>query len=128
MLIFLSVFRVDRSEMEWMIKRAGAGASQTKTNEDAVVKLRGLPFGCTKEDIAHFFSGMLYLTFCSVIFHSLDRYNFKIILTGLFLQEISSKFIDILLIGGLLEYYIISFFECLEELILNPLRIFSAVR
>jgi len=55
---YIEVFRVDRSEMEWMIKRAGAGASQTKTNEDAVVKLRGLPFGCTKEEIAHFFSGL----------------------------------------------------------------------
>ncbi|GFO33139.1 heterogeneous nuclear ribonucleoprotein f [Plakobranchus ocellatus] len=55
---YIEVFRVDRSEMEWMIKRAGAGAHQNKTMTDAVVKLRGLPFGCSKEEIAQFFTGL----------------------------------------------------------------------
>lgn len=27
--------------------------------EDCVVRLRGLPFGCSKEEIANFFSGQL---------------------------------------------------------------------
>lgn len=55
---YIEVFRVERSEMEWMIKRAGHGSSHGSNNADAVVKLRGLPFGCTKEEIAHFFSGL----------------------------------------------------------------------
>jgi len=55
---YIEVFRVERSEMEWMIKRAGHGSSHGSSNADAVVKLRGLPFGCTKEEIAHFFSGL----------------------------------------------------------------------
>jgi len=55
---YIEVFRVDRNEMEWMIKRAGSNMPQSRSHEDAVVKLRGLPFGCTKEEIAHFFSGM----------------------------------------------------------------------
>ena len=30
-----------------------------QANMDAVVRLRGLPFGCSKEEIAHFFSGKI---------------------------------------------------------------------
>ncbi|BFZ17811.1 hypothetical protein BsWGS_20848 [Bradybaena similaris] len=55
---YIEVFRVDRSEMEWMVKRAGAGVAQNQGMTDAVVKLRGLPFGCSKEEIAHFFAGL----------------------------------------------------------------------
>jgi len=53
---YIEVFRVDKSEMEWMIKRSTT--TTVGSNTDAVVKLRGLPFGCTKEEIAHFFSGL----------------------------------------------------------------------
>lgn len=53
---YIEVFRVDKSEMEWMIKRSTT--TVVGSNTDAVVKLRGLPFGCTKEEIAHFFSGL----------------------------------------------------------------------
>ncbi|KAH9495429.1 Heteroproteinous nuclear ribonucleoprotein H [Bulinus truncatus] len=55
---YIEVFRVDRSEMDWMIKRAGSGVSQNQGSSDAVVKLRGLPFGCSKEEIAQFFTGL----------------------------------------------------------------------
>ncbi|GFR74304.1 heterogeneous nuclear ribonucleoprotein H-like [Elysia marginata] len=55
---YIEVFRVERSEMEWMLKRTGAGAQHNKTMTDAVVKLRGLPFGCSKEEIAQFFTGL----------------------------------------------------------------------
>lgn len=48
-----TVFRSKRSEMEWVVKRSGPNA-----NNDAIVRLRGLPFGCSKEEIAHFFSGI----------------------------------------------------------------------
>lgn len=60
----LPVFRVDRSEMEWMVKRAGAGVAQNQGMTDAVVKLRGLPFGCSKEEIAHFFAGNISASLC----------------------------------------------------------------
>ena len=40
--------------MEWVVKRNGPNQ---QANMDAVVRLRGLPFGCSKEEIAHFFSG-----------------------------------------------------------------------
>lgn len=55
---YIEVFRVERTEMEWMIKRAGAGVAQNQGMSDAVVKLRGLPFGCSKEEIAQFFTGL----------------------------------------------------------------------
>ena len=56
MIIFFPVFRSKRSEMEWVVKRSGPQAQQDGGNEP-IVRLRGLPFGCSKEEIAHFFSG-----------------------------------------------------------------------
>lgn len=53
--VFLLVFRSKLSEMEWMVKRSGP--NQVMGNNDAVIRLRGLPFGCSKEEVAHFFSG-----------------------------------------------------------------------
>ncbi len=54
MRLSFSVFRSKRSEMEWVVKRNGP---DQQANMDAVVRLRGLPFGCSKEEIAHFFTG-----------------------------------------------------------------------
>ena len=51
----VSVFKSKRSEMDWVVKRSGS--NQLSQSSDAVVRLRGLPFGCSKEEIAHFFSG-----------------------------------------------------------------------
>ncbi|BFZ11938.1 hypothetical protein BsWGS_14977 [Bradybaena similaris] len=53
---YIEVFRVTKSEMDWIIKRAGS--DRQENNENTVVKLRGLPFGCSKEEIAHFFTGL----------------------------------------------------------------------
>ncbi|KAH9495430.1 Heteroproteinous nuclear ribonucleoprotein H [Bulinus truncatus] len=53
---YIEVFKVDKTEMDWMIKRAGADVAGGMA--DAVVKLRGLPFGCSKEEIAQFFTGL----------------------------------------------------------------------
>lgn len=39
------------------MKRSGPNQMN---NNDAVVRLRGLPFGCSKEEIAHFFSGKTF--------------------------------------------------------------------
>ena len=52
----ISVFRSKRSEMDWVVKRSGP--NQAEGYQDAVVRLRGLPFGCSKEEIAQFFTGM----------------------------------------------------------------------
>ncbi|XP_076458901.1 heterogeneous nuclear ribonucleoprotein F-like [Babylonia areolata] len=53
---YIEVFRSKKSEMDWVVKRSG-GSEQTNVG-DACVKLRGLPFGCSKEEIAQFFTGL----------------------------------------------------------------------
>ena len=53
--VVVAVFRSKNSEMEWVVKRSGP--NQLMGNNDAVIRLRGLPFGCSKEEVAHFFSG-----------------------------------------------------------------------
>ena len=51
--------------MEWVVKRNGPNQ---QANMDAVVRLRGLPFGCSKEEIAHFFQvELLHRNICFVI-------------------------------------------------------------
>ena len=57
-LVFPSVFRSKKSEMEWMVKRSGPSTnSSSSTDDDCFIRLRGLPFGCSKEEIAQFFTG-----------------------------------------------------------------------
>ncbi|XP_063244417.1 LOW QUALITY PROTEIN: heterogeneous nuclear ribonucleoprotein H2 [Bacillus rossius redtenbacheri] len=53
---YIEVFRVKKSEMEWVVKRSGLNLETTM--DDGCVRLRGLPFGCSKEEIAQFFSGL----------------------------------------------------------------------
>lgn len=52
---YIEVFKVNRAEMDWVVKRSG---TSSEGNEDGCVRLRGLPFGCSKEEIAQFFTGM----------------------------------------------------------------------
>lgn len=52
---YIEVFRSKKSEMDWVVRRSGPNQPE---NEDAVIRLRGLPYGCSKEEIAHFFTGM----------------------------------------------------------------------
>lgn len=52
---YVSVFRAKRSEMEWVVKRSGQNMEHIM--DDGCVRLRGLPFGCSKEEIANFFAG-----------------------------------------------------------------------
>jgi len=54
--VLFSVFKAKRSEMEWVVKRSGLNLENAM--DDGCVRLRGLPFGCSKEEIAQFFSGM----------------------------------------------------------------------
>lgn len=52
------MYEVTNGDAEVILKKAGeAGA------EDGVVLLRGLPYSCTEDDIAHFFSGRLAFHF-----------------------------------------------------------------
>merc|ERR1719277_2132799 len=53
---YIEVFPSKKSEMEWAVSRSGSDS--TPDNDDAVVRLRGLPFGCSKEEVAHFFAGL----------------------------------------------------------------------
>lgn len=53
---YIEVFKSKKSEMEWVIKRSGA--HQQDSLNDGCIRLRGLPFGCSKEEIAQFFSGI----------------------------------------------------------------------
>uniref|UniRef100_A0A1A8H4G1 Heterogeneous nuclear ribonucleoprotein H3 (2H9) n=1 Tax=Nothobranchius korthausae TaxID=1143690 RepID=A0A1A8H4G1_9TELE len=52
---YIEVFKSKRSEMDWVMKRSGPPPDD---NSGCVVKLRGLPFGCSKEEIVQFFSGL----------------------------------------------------------------------
>jgi len=55
-----AVYQIDRYEMEYILKRSGSDTAAQKTDadgSDTVVRLRGLPFTCTKEEIATFFLG-----------------------------------------------------------------------
>ncbi|GFT04100.1 heterogeneous nuclear ribonucleoprotein H [Trichonephila clavipes] len=53
---YIEVFKSKKSEMDWVIKRSGA--HQEDSLNDGCVRLRGLPFGCSKEEISQFFSGL----------------------------------------------------------------------
>jgi len=68
---YIEVFRVKRSEMEWFVRREKGGDGGSGRGEDTsfgsggrfgdaadnFVRLRGLPFECSKEDIQSFFEG-----------------------------------------------------------------------
>jgi heterogeneous nuclear ribonucleoprotein F/H len=60
-MLSVSVFKAKRSEMEWVVKRSGLNLENAM--DDGCVRLRGLPFGCSKEEIAQFFSGMFVLCY-----------------------------------------------------------------
>lgn len=56
--ILFTVFRAKRSEMDWVVKRSGLNVEHAM--DDGCVRLRGLPFGCPKDEISTFFAGMPY--------------------------------------------------------------------
>lgn len=68
------MFKSKHSEMQFVIQKDGSGG-QHIGNSDAVVRLRGLPFQCTHEDITNFFKGR----FCHAQLLALHRavYNVK---------------------------------------------------
>ncbi|MEE6488157.1 hypothetical protein FKM82_015147 [Ascaphus truei] len=65
---YLEVFKSNNTEMEWVLKNnstggiggggGGGGIGETDPATDGTVRLRGLPFGCSKEEIVQFFAGL----------------------------------------------------------------------
>lgn len=51
----VSVFKSNSVEMDWVLKHTGPNCPDTAG--DGLVRLRGLPFGCSKEEIVQFFAG-----------------------------------------------------------------------
>lgn len=49
------MFRAKQNEMDWALRVCGMDSQEAFG--DACVRLRGLPFGCSKEEIAQFFIG-----------------------------------------------------------------------
>ncbi|XP_065756501.1 heterogeneous nuclear ribonucleoprotein H2 isoform X7 [Phocoena phocoena] len=52
---YVEVFKSNSVEMDWVLKHTGPNSPDTAN--DGFVRLRGLPFGCSKEEIVQFFSG-----------------------------------------------------------------------
>ncbi|XP_059373588.1 heterogeneous nuclear ribonucleoprotein H3-like [Carassius carassius] len=53
---YIEVFKSNRSEMDWVLKRSGP--TDYDGSSGCMLRLRGLPFGCSKEEILQFFSGL----------------------------------------------------------------------
>ncbi|XP_051896806.1 heterogeneous nuclear ribonucleoprotein H3-like isoform X2 [Pristis pectinata] len=53
---YIEVFETKATEMDWVLKHVNP--SQTESTSDGTVRLRGLPFGCSKEEILQFFTGL----------------------------------------------------------------------
>ena len=49
---YVEVFRALRSQMDWDLRR-----NDEEAGGEGVVRLRGLPYGCTEEQIHEFLSG-----------------------------------------------------------------------
>ncbi|XP_063059831.1 heterogeneous nuclear ribonucleoprotein H1, like isoform X3 [Engraulis encrasicolus] len=53
---YVEVFKSNNVEMDWVMKHTGPSCPET--DGDGLVRLRGLPFGCSKEEIVQFFAGL----------------------------------------------------------------------
>ncbi|MGH0117379.1 UNVERIFIED_CONTAM: hypothetical protein FKN15_033474 [Acipenser sinensis] len=53
---YIEVFKSNSSELDWMLQRCGPNDYDSCSG--CLVRLRGLPFGCSKEEIVQFFSGL----------------------------------------------------------------------
>ncbi|XP_032515791.2 heterogeneous nuclear ribonucleoprotein H2-like [Danaus plexippus] len=60
---YIEVFSTDRQDMEWALNAMrqsenGFDVIPNVSDDFGIVKLRGLPFGCSKEEIIQFFNGL----------------------------------------------------------------------
>ncbi|XP_014253054.1 heterogeneous nuclear ribonucleoprotein H2 [Cimex lectularius] len=53
---YIEVFKANKSEMDWVVERCGHNMELSR--DDACVRLRGLPFDCTIDEIISFFRGL----------------------------------------------------------------------
>ena len=68
---YIEVKEGNKVEMEWVLERCSKSFGEA---HDGVVRLRGLPYGCTKQDIGNFFEGM-----CEVFKKEMVKYFKKCI-------------------------------------------------
>nr|XP_039252500.1 heterogeneous nuclear ribonucleoprotein F-like [Styela clava] len=54
---YIEVFKSTSKEMEYVLGRSGQDSVEQE-NYDGVLRIRGLPYQCSKEEIAQFFSGL----------------------------------------------------------------------
>ncbi|KAF9808235.1 hypothetical protein SFRURICE_003012 [Spodoptera frugiperda] len=65
---YIEIFSTDRQDMEWAInamrqsENGGFDGIPNVSDDMGIVKLRGLPFGCNKEEIIQFFDGLTVAT------------------------------------------------------------------
>ncbi|XKL66577.1 hypothetical protein PGB90_009997 [Kerria lacca] len=53
---YIEIFKTSRSDMDWYVARSGSNVENVM--DECCIRLRGLPYGCTKNDITQFFSGL----------------------------------------------------------------------
>ena len=58
----IPVFRAKHSEMKWVVNKGGSnddgdGGGFGGESTESVIRLRGLPYDCSKDDIKTFFEG-----------------------------------------------------------------------
>ncbi|XKL66999.1 hypothetical protein PGB90_010419 [Kerria lacca] len=53
---YIEVFPTSKSEMDWVVSRCGMNMENVM--DEGCIRMRGLPYGCTKEEVAAFFSGL----------------------------------------------------------------------
>lgn len=83
------VFKSNNVEMDWVMKHTGPNCPGTAG--DGLIRLRGLPFGCSKEEIVQFFSGKYEccrVTFRPSIMLLSENYFFR--LSSLIIQQLVS--------------------------------------
>uniref|UniRef100_A0A8D0GT33 G-rich RNA sequence binding factor 1 n=1 Tax=Sphenodon punctatus TaxID=8508 RepID=A0A8D0GT33_SPHPU len=55
---YIEVFEVHNEDVEALLKRLQVSSAVAAAANDGVVRLRGLPYGCTITDVSEFFSGL----------------------------------------------------------------------